>query len=123
MIGYVTVGSNDLAKAASFYDALFAELGAGRFMEEETFIAWAVSPDKPAFSISRPFDSKPATVGNGVMIAFALETPAQVKALYGKAIALGATCDGKPGSRIDDVFYGAYVRDADGNKLCFFDFS
>jgi predicted lactoylglutathione lyase len=120
MIGYVTVGTNDLAKAASFYDALFGELGAGRFMEEETFIAWAVSPDKPAFSISKPFDGKPATVGNGVMIALALETPDQVKACYAKAIELGASDEGKPGNRGDSGFYAAYFRDLDGNKLNFF---
>lgn len=120
MIGYVTVGTNDIAAAATFYDALFAEIGAGRFMQEDSFIAWTVSPDKPAFSISKPFDGKPATVGNGVMIAFALENPDQVKALYGKAIELGATDEGKPGNRGENGFYAAYFRDLDGNKLNFF---
>lgn len=120
MIGYITLGTNNMERAAAFYDALFTEIGAGRFMQEENFIAWAVSPDKPAFSISKPFDGGLATVGNGVMIALALETPEQVKSLYGKAIELGATDEGKPGNRGDNGFYAAYFRDLDGNKLNFF---
>jgi len=120
MIGYITLGTNDMEKAAVFYDALLGEIGAGRFMQEDSFIAWAVSPDKPAFSISKPFDGQQATVGNGVMVAFALENPEQVKALYGKAIELGATDEGKPGVRGDSGFYAAYFRDLDGNKLNFF---
>ena len=110
MIGYVTVGTNDIEKSAAFYDALFAEIGAKRFMEFETFIAWAVNPDENAFSITRPFDGNEATVGNGVMIAFALKTPEQVDALYNKAIELGATDEGAAGPR-GDGFYAGYFRD------------
>jgi catechol 2,3-dioxygenase-like lactoylglutathione lyase family enzyme len=119
MIGYVTVGTNDLPRAAKFYDALFGAIGAGRFMEMERFIAWAVAPDQPGFSVAMPFDGKPATVGNGSMIAFAVDTPAKVDALYKKAIELGATDEGPAGPR-GDSFYAGYFRDLDGNKLNFF---
>ena len=119
MIGYVTLGTNDLQRGAKFYDELFAEIGAGRFMEEDSFIAWAVDPAKPGLAISKPFDGNAATVGNGVMVALALETPAQVDALYAKAISLGAADEGPAGPR-GEGFYAGYFRDLDGNKLNFF---
>jgi catechol 2,3-dioxygenase-like lactoylglutathione lyase family enzyme len=121
MIGYVTLGTNDLPRAAAFYDALLAELGAKRFMEGETFIAWAVSPEQPSLGVIKPFDGKPASVGNGVMVALAVDAPAKVDALYAKAISLGATDEGKPGPRGGN-FYAAYFRDLDGNKLNVFHF-
>lgn len=117
MIGYVTVGTKDLEKAAAFYDALFADIGAGRFLEMETFIAWAVAPDKPAFAVTLPFDGNPATVGNGVMVALMMESTDQVDAFYRHALALGATDEGAPGPRGDSGFYAGYFRDLDGNKL------
>jgi len=116
VIGYVTVGTNDLEKAVAFYDILMAELGAGRFMQEATFVAWAVTPDQPAFSVCRPYDGKAATVGNGTMIALAVDSIDKVDALYAKAIEAGASDEGPPGLRTDD-FYAAYFRDLDGNKL------
>lgn len=121
MIGYVTIGTNDLPRAAAYYDALFESIGVGRFMEEENyFIAWAPAPDAPAVSITVPFNKEPATVGNGVMVALFMETPEKVDALYNKAIELGGTDEGKPGFRPennDKGFYGGYFRDLDGNKL------
>ena len=119
MIGYVTVGTNDLDKAVAFYDELLAEVGAGRFMEEDGFIAWAVAPDQPVFSVSRPYDGNAATVGNGTMIALASQSTEQVDAVYAKALELGATDEGAPGYRSDN-FYAAYFRDLDGNKLNIF---
>ncbi len=116
MIGYVTLGTKNLEKAVAFYDGLFAEFGAGRFMQSERFVAWAVAPDKPAFSVCLPFDGKEATVGNGTMIALAADSTARVDAVYAKAIQLGATDEGPPGPR-SDGFYAAYFRDLDGNKL------
>lgn len=116
MIGYVTLGTNDLEKAVPFYDALFGVLGAGRFMENESFIAWAVSPDKPAISVTKPFNGEPATVGNGTMVALAVKNTEKVDEVYAKAIELGASCEGKPGDR-GNGFYAAYFRDLDGNKL------
>ena len=116
MIGYTTVGSNNLEKAVAFYDAFFTELGAGRFMQEDTFVAWAVAPDKPAFSVCKPFDGNAASIGNGTMIAFLVDSTAKVDSMYALAIALGGSDEGVPGKRMEG-FYAAYFRDLDGNKL------
>ena len=116
MIGYITVGTNNLEKAVAFYDALFAVLGAGRFMEEDTFVAWAVAPDQPAFSVCKPYDGNVATVGNGTMIALKVDSPEKVDEIYAKAMELGGTDEGPPGTRMEG-FYAAYFRDLDGNKL------
>lgn len=124
MIGYVTLGTNNLDKAAAFYDQLFATIGAGRFLETEQFIAWATSPDQPGLAITKPFDAQPATVGNGTMVAIMLDTTQKVDAFYNKAIELGATCEGKPGPRGEmSGFYAGYFRDLDGNKLNAFNMS
>ena len=118
MIGYVTLGTNNLEKAAAFYEQLFATIGAGRFLENEQFIAWASAPDKPGISVTKPFDGQPATVGNGVMVAVMLDSNEKVDAFYQKAISLGATCEGTPGPRGElSGFYAGYFRDLDGNKL------
>jgi len=116
MIGYTTVGTNNLEKAVAFYDQLLAELGAGRFMQSERFVAWAVAPDKPGFSVCLPYDGKEATVGNGNMIALIADSAEKVDTVYAKAMQLGATDEGPPGPRMDG-FYAAYFRDLDGNKL------
>jgi catechol 2,3-dioxygenase-like lactoylglutathione lyase family enzyme len=119
MIGYVTLGTNDLARAAQFYDTLLAEIGGKRMMEGEGFIAWATSQDKPGLGVTRPFDAKPASVGNGVMVALEAESAAKVDALHRKALQLGGTDEGTPGQR-GPGFYAGYFRDLDGNKLNFF---
>jgi predicted lactoylglutathione lyase len=116
MIGYVTLGTNDIDRAAAFYDALFAEIGAGRILEDERFIAWATSPAAPAVSVIEPFDGGAATVGNGVMVALAMESREKVDALYERALELGAADEGAPGERGGN-FYAGYFRDLDGNKL------
>ena len=121
MIGYVTLGTNDLARASAYYDELLATIGAARFMEEENyFIAWATAPEQPSIALSVPFNKQEATVGNGTMVALFMESPAQVDALYAKALELGGTCEGKPGFRPAEAnsgFYAGYFRDLDGNKL------
>jgi catechol 2,3-dioxygenase-like lactoylglutathione lyase family enzyme len=119
MIGYVTLGTNDLARAASFYDALLDEMGAKRMMENEQFVAWSVKPDQPGLGVTQPFDKKPATVGNGVMVALMVDSTAKVDALHRKAMQLGASDEGAPGPR-GEGFYAGYFRDLDGNKLNFF---
>ena len=119
MIGYVTIGTNDLARAAAFYDALLGELGAKRMMENEQFIAWTVRPQGPGLGVTKPFDKKPASVGNGVMVALEAASPAQVDSLHRKALQLGASDEGAPGDR-GGGFYAGYFRDLDGNKLNFF---
>ena len=118
MIGYASVGTNDIKRAAAFYDRLMAELGAKRVMDYETFIAWKQGEGKPGFALAEPFNKMPATVGNGSMVAFEVASPERVNALYKKAMELGATDDGPPGDRGDN-YYGAYFRDLDGNKLNF----
>ncbi len=121
MIGYITLGTNDLNKSSTFYDSLLATIGASRFMEEpDYFIAWSRSEEEPALSVTVPFDKKPASVGNGTMVAIYLQTQKDVDAFYAKALELGARCEGKPGFRPDDAttgFYAGYFRDLDGNKL------
>jgi len=117
MIGYVTLGTNDLDRAVAFYDELLAVIGAGRFMEiENVFVAWAVAPDKPGLSVTRPFDGKPATAGNGVMVALAVDSKEMVHKVYDKAMELGGKDEGPAGPRGDE-FYAGYFRDLDGNKL------
>jgi predicted lactoylglutathione lyase len=117
LIGYVTLGTRDIQRAASFYDALLAEIGAGRFMESDRFVAWAVAPGKPSLGVILPYDGQPATVGNGVMVALVVDSNAKVDALHRKALALGGTDEGAPGPRGTAGFYAAYFRDLDGNKL------
>lgn len=119
VIGYITVGSNKIDEAVKFYDELFAELGIGRFMEEDgIFVVWG-SADSPGFCVTRPFDENKATVGNGSMAAFVVDSKEKVNSLHQKALSLGATDEGAPGPRGEN-FYAGYFRDLDGNKLNFF---
>lgn len=120
MLGYAMVGTNDLQKAAAFYDGLLADLGAGRAMEMERCVFWATGPGAPMFSVTLPFDGQPATVGNGSMFALVATSSAQVDSVYAKAMSLGASDEGAPGPRGDGGFYAGYFRDLDGNKLCVF---
>lgn len=116
MIGYTTVGTDNLELSAIFYDKLLALLGATRVMEASDFIAWGNKAEGAMFSIHLPADGKAASVGNGVMIALRAKDQLQVKELYLKAIELGGVDEGEPGFRLDN-FYAAYFRDVDGNKL------
>lgn len=115
MIGYVTLGTNDLPKAIEFYDQLFSSIGVGRFMETEQYVAWG-DGNKPGISVTKPFNGEAATVGNGSMVAIQFDTPEQVQAFYNKALELGGTCEGPVGER-GHGFYAGYFRDLDGNKL------
>jgi len=123
MIGYSLLGTNDMDRARAFYDALFGAIGVGKLWDSPRSVAWGVAFDKPAFGICLPHDAQPASVGNGSMLALVQPSRAQVDTLYAKAIALGGKDEGPVGLRGDEgdmAFYGAYVRDLDGNKLCFF---
>jgi catechol 2,3-dioxygenase-like lactoylglutathione lyase family enzyme len=117
MIGYVTLGTNDLAKGAKLYDAIAAEMGVGRMMDFDNFIAWGVQ-DGPAagIALTKPHDGNAASVGNGVMVAFEAKDKEQVQRIYDIAIAHGGTDEGAPGPR-GDGFFAGYFRDLDGNKL------
>ena len=124
MIGYVTVGTNDLAKARVFYGDLLATLGAKVLRQFETGATiFGTSFEAPCICVLNPFDGKVATVGNGMMVALAAGSRANVDALHAKALSLGGACEGKPGVRGPDgpqAFYGAYFRDLDGNKIAAF---
>ena len=120
MIAYATHGTDDMPRAMAFYDALLATLGARRIWSTDRIVAWSTSPLASALAIGRPYDGKPATVGNGVMIALQVDSTAKVDQLHARALALGGTDEGAPGQRGDD-FYAGFFRDLDGNKLnvCF----
>lgn len=117
MIGYVTLGTNDLKKAAKFYDALAKEMGVGRMMDFEEFIAWGEMGGAPGIAATKPADGRAASVGNGVMVALQAEDKDQVQRLYDLALANGGSDEGAPGPRGDEGFYAGYFRDPDGNKL------
>lgn len=122
MIGYVTLGTNDLPRAAQFYDKIAAELGVGRMMEFDSFIAWGAPGGAPGIGLTRPFDGRAASVGNGVMVALEAKDRDQVHRLYDIALDNGGSDEGAPGPRGEPdgkgaVFYAAYFRDLDGNKL------
>ncbi|MDK2769716.1 MAG: VOC family protein [Sphingomonas sp.] len=116
MIGYVTLGTNDLARGAVFYDAIAAELGTARMMEWDGAIAWGTPGGGAGVALMKPFDGNAASVGNGVMVAFEAKDEAQVDRLHAIALEQGGSCEGAPGPR-GDSFYAAYFRDPDGNKL------
>jgi catechol 2,3-dioxygenase-like lactoylglutathione lyase family enzyme len=124
MIGYVTLGSNDLEKARTYYDALFGSMGAGRLMEfGENFTMYGTAWGKPAVAITKAYNGEPATAGNGNMVALVLDARDKVDALYAKALELGGSDEGPPGLRGEEgpqAFYGAYFRDPEGNKFCAF---
>jgi predicted lactoylglutathione lyase len=117
MIGYVTLGTNDMEKAAKFYDALAKEMGVGRMMDFDQFVAWGEMGGAPGIAATKPFDGQAASVGNGVMVALQAEDTHQVQRLYDLALANGGSDEGAPGPRGDDGFYAGYFRDPDGNKL------
>jgi predicted lactoylglutathione lyase len=117
MIAYVTLGTNDLSRAAAFYDQLLGVMGAKRAWEFERSIGWSTAPGGPTISVIKPYDAKPASVGNGMMVSLAAKSEAEVEALYRKAIELGGKDEGAAGPRTGG-YYAGYFRDLDGNKLC-----
>ena len=119
MIGYTTIGTNNLPQATAFYDALFEAVGIKQLGKFGRGVAWGTTWDKPCFAVMTPHDDQPATVGNGSMVALGFRETAKVNALHAKALALGGKDEGAPGDR-GGGFYGAYFRDLDGNKLCAF---
>lgn len=120
MLGYVTIGVNDMDRAVAFYDALLGELGAKQLMGMDR-IKFYGTGEGAMLAICIPYDEKPQDPGNGNMVAIPGGSREGVDKLYAKARELGAADEGEPGERIPGVFYGAYVRDLDGNKLCFFE--
>lgn len=119
MIGYLTIGTNNLERATAFYDVLLNDMGAARAFQTDELTAWGFGKGSTLFTVTKPFDKNEATVGNGVMIALSAEDPEAIDILHAKALELGATNEGDPGPRGKN-FYAAYFRDLDGNKLNFF---
>ncbi|WP_171240477.1 VOC family protein [Ruegeria sp. HKCCA5491] len=122
MIGYVTIGVSDMERAKKFYTGLFSDRDAKVIIDARRIAFIGSKLGEPMLAVCEPYDGGECSVGNGSMVAFAAQSKEESKALYDKAISLGATDEGEPGQRVPDRFYGSYVRDPDGNKLCFFVF-
>ncbi|HEY5646267.1 MAG TPA: VOC family protein [Pseudomonadales bacterium] len=120
MIGYVTIGTNDMARACAFYDALLGEIGGKQLMGMDRIKFYGTGGAGAMLAVCVPYDQKAQNCGNGNMVAINAGNRATVDKLYKKARELGASDEGEPGERMP-VFYGAYVRDLDGNKLCFYE--
>ncbi len=127
MLGYATIGTNDIDRARTYYDALFASIGAKRILEfnepTQSYTMWGFDFEHPGLAVCTPYDGNPATPGNGNMAALVLDRRHKVDALHALALDLGGSDEGAPGLRGTDGpsgFYGAYFRDPDGNKLCAF---
>lgn len=119
MVGYTTLGSNDLPRATAFFDALLGEFGAKQLMNNGRMVMYGKSFGNGILAVCTPFDKQKATPGNGVMVALNMETEEAVNKLHAKALALGAKDEGAPGQR-GPGFFGGYFRDLDGNKICGF---
>lgn len=119
MIGYTTLGVSDMERSVAFYDALLAEVGAKQVRSMDRIKFYGDDTGAGMLAICIPFDKGEQHCGNGNMIAISGGSKDGAKALYEKAIELGATDEGGPGDRAP-FFYGGYVRDFDGNKLCFY---
>ena len=120
MLGYVTVGVSDMERACDFYGALLEEVGGKQLFGQDRIKFYGTGPGAPMLAVCIPYDQNDPAPGNGNMIAIPGGSREGVDKLYQKAIQLGASDEGEPGERLP-VFYGAYVRDLDGNKLCFFE--
>jgi len=120
MFSHITIGANDMDRAAAFYTAFFAPLGVALQYRDAEFTRFGrAGEDVPFFTVLKPFDDSDATAGNGAMVAFQAPDRAAVRAAYETALAQGGTCEGPPGPRpqYGAHYYGAYLRDPDGNKL------
>lgn len=120
MIGYTTLGTNDLEKAREYYDALLGEIGGQRIIDNERMSIWADASGKGMVGLFTPYDEKTATIGNGSMIALAVDSAETVEKMHAKAIALGGTDEGEAGPRGAGGTIFSYVRDPEGHKLAFF---
>jgi predicted lactoylglutathione lyase len=120
MIGYVTLGTNDLDRGAAFYEPVLAELGAKKFSTTDRMVVFGVAPDAPMLMLCTPFDKQEASVGNGVMISLKVDSQDAVDRIHAKALELGAVDEGAPGPRGQTGGYFGYFRDLDGNKLAAF---
>ena len=121
MLAYVMVGTNNVKRSAKFYDAALAPLGLVRSGGDNNYIGYAskAAPKKSMFYVTKPYNKKPATFGNGTMISLAAKSKRAVDGFHAAALTNGGTDEGKPGPRpADGSNYVAYARDPDGNKIC-----
>jgi len=121
MLAYIMVGSNDLKQSAEFYDAALAPLGLVPTGGDKRYIGYGpkAAPQKSQFYVTKPYNRKPATFGNGTMISLAAKSRRAVDGFYKAGLAAGGTDEGKPGPRpAGGDNYVAYLRDPDGNKIC-----
>jgi len=122
MYSHVSLGTDQFDRAVAFYDIVLATLGLARIntLPDYPAAGWGTQPGaRPQFWVTRPYDRTAATVGNGVMVAFAAPDRAAVRAMHAAALAAGGADEGAPGLRAyHPNWYGAYFRDPDGNKLC-----
>lgn len=121
MIGYATIGVSDMGKAKQFYTELLSEIDAKLLMDMGRLALIGRSMEEPMLAVCIPYDKEDPSPGNGNMIAIHPGSKELIDRLHAKALELGATSDGAPGVRIPDVFYGAYIRDPDGNKIAFYE--
>ncbi|MEM7217356.1 MAG: VOC family protein [Pseudomonadota bacterium] len=120
MLGYATIGTSDMEKACAFYDDLLGEIGAKQLMGMDR-IKFYGNGEGAMLALCIPYDEADQHPGNGTMVAINAGSPEVVQKMYAKAMSLGASDEGEPGERVPGMFYGAYVRDPDGNKLCFYE--
>jgi catechol 2,3-dioxygenase-like lactoylglutathione lyase family enzyme len=122
MIGYVTIGALDGEKSGAFYDAVFGEMGCERKFKDGGWIGYGArgQDGHEVYLVSQPADGNPARAGNGIMLSFKASTKAEVAAAYKAGLAQGGSDEGAPGPRPADstTFFGAYLRDPTGNKIC-----
>ncbi len=119
MIGYSTLGTKNLPQACEFYDNLLAQVGGKQLMGLDRIKFYGTEEGGAMLAVCTPADEGEQSCGNGQMVAIPGGSPEGAQALYNKAIELGASDEGAPGQRMP-FFYGGYVRDLDGNKLCFY---
>ena len=121
MIGYVTIGAKDVEASGKFYDAFFGAFGHERKFADGGWIGYGPKgSDSHGVYVCPPANGEPATFGNGSMLAFPAKSQDEVKAAHAAGLAAGGSDEGKPGFRPPEKqdFYGAYLRDPTGNKLC-----
>jgi catechol 2,3-dioxygenase-like lactoylglutathione lyase family enzyme len=119
MIGYVTIGVNDIEKGKAFWSELLAPLGAAVMMDMGRIALLGTGPGSPMLGVCIPYNEEAPQPGNGNMVAFNAGSREKVDELYARAIEMGATDEGPAGERMP-TFYGGYFRDPDGNKAVFF---
>jgi catechol 2,3-dioxygenase-like lactoylglutathione lyase family enzyme len=121
MLAYIMVGSNNVKKAAKFYDAALAPLGLVQTGSDSRYVGYGpkTAPSKSQFYVTKPYNKKAATFGNGTMISLVAKSRKAVDGFHAAALAAGGKDEGKPGPRPAGAGnYAAYVRDLDGNKIC-----